>query len=49
MDKMEANLYFLHFDIEDKRIITDKKLEEIVEKYKKIIKEIEQKTFEYNM
>jgi hypothetical protein len=49
MEKMEANLYFLHFDIEDKRIITDQKLEEIIEKYKNIIQEIEQKTFDYNM
>lgn len=49
MEKMEANLYFLHFDIEDRRIITDKKLDEIVKKYKSIIQEIEQKTFDYNM
>ena len=42
-EKMQAKLYFLHFDIEDERELTQEKLDQVLEKYKTIIKEIEKK------
>jgi hypothetical protein len=38
---MKAKLYFLHFDIEDERDLTEELMNTVLEKYKKIIKEIE--------
>ena len=46
---LKAKLYFLHFDIEDEREITQEKLEEIKNKYINIIKEIEQNKVQYAM
>ena len=46
---LEAKLYFLHFDIEDEREITQEKLDEIKNKYLNIIKEIEQNKVQYAM
>ncbi|HNG97195.1 MAG TPA: PD-(D/E)XK nuclease family protein, partial [Candidatus Absconditabacterales bacterium] len=42
-EKIQAKLYFLHFDIEDERELTQEKLDQVLEKYKTIIKEIEKK------
>lgn len=47
--KLKAKLYFLHFDIEDEREITQEKLDEIREKYINIIKEIEKNKLQYAM
>lgn len=41
--KMKAKLYFLHFDIEDTWEITDGLLQEVTEKYRWLVKEIEAK------
>ncbi len=46
---LKAKLYFLHFDIEDEREITQEKLDEIKNKYLKIIREIEQNKVQYAM
>lgn len=46
---LKAKLYFLHFDIEDEREITQNKLDEIKVKYINIIKEIEQNKLQYAM
>jgi len=46
---IKAKLYFLHFDIEDEREITQNKLDEIKAKYVNIIKEIEQNKLQYAM
>ena len=46
---LKAKLYFLHFDIEDQREITQNKLDEIKAKYVNIIKEIEQNKLQYAM
>jgi len=46
---IKAKLYFLHFDIEDEREITQNKLDEIKVKYINIIKEIEQNKLQYAM
>ena len=46
---LKAKLYFLHFDIEDERDITQEKLDEIKNKYLNIIKEIEQNKVQYAM
>ena len=46
---LKAKLYFLHFDIEDERDITQGKLDEIKNKYLNIIREIEQKKLQYAM
>ena len=46
---LKAKLYFLHFDIEDERYITQNKLDEIKNKYINIIKEIEQNKVQYAM
>jgi len=46
---LKAKLYFLHFDIEDERNITQKNLEEIKNKYINIIKEIEENKVQYAM
>ncbi len=46
---LKAKLYFLHFDIEDEREITQEKLDEIKNKYLNIIKEIEQNKVQYAM
>ena len=46
---LKAKLYFLHFDIEDERDITQEKLDEIKNKYINIIKEIEQNKLQYAM
>ena len=46
---LKAKLYFLHFDIEDEREITQNKLDEIKAKYVNIIKEIEQNKLQYAM
>ncbi len=45
--KLKAKLYFLHFDIEDEREITQEKLSEIKDKYLNIIKEIEENKVQY--
>lgn len=45
--KLKAKLYFLHFDIEDERDITQEKLDEIRNKYLNIIKEIEENKVQY--
>jgi hypothetical protein len=42
-------LYFLHFDIEDEREITQDALDKVREKYISIIKEIEQNKVQYAM
>lgn len=44
---LKAKLYFLHFDIEDERDITQEKLKEIKNKYLNIIREIEQNKLQY--
>ncbi len=49
LENIRAKLYFLHFDIEDERLITDNLLEEVVWRYKEIIDKIEIKRFNYNM
>ena len=46
---LKAKLYFLHFDIEDEREITQEKLDEIKNKYLNIIREIEQNKVQYAM
>ena len=46
---LKAKLYFLHFDIEDERDITQEKLNEIKNKYLNIIREIEQNKVQYAM
>lgn len=46
---LKAKLYFLHFDIEDEREITQEKLDEIKNKYLNIINEIEQNRVQYAM
>ena len=46
---LKAKLYFLHFDIEDERDITQEKLDEIKNKYLNIIREIEQNKVQYAM
>ena len=46
---LKAKLYFLHFDIEDERNITQEKLDEIKNKYLNIIREIEQNKVQYAM
>lgn len=46
---LKAKLYFLHFDIEDERDITQNKLDEIKNKYINIIKKIEQDKVQYAM
>ena len=46
---LRAKLYFLHFDIEDERDITQEKLDEIRNKYLNIIWEIEQNKLQYAM
>ena len=46
---LKAKLYFLHFDIEDERDITQEKLDEIRNKYLNIIWEIEQNKLQYAM
>ena len=46
---LKAKLYFLHFDIEDEREITQEKLNEIKNKYLNIIREIEQNKVQYAM
>jgi len=46
---LKAKLYFLHFNIEDERDITQEKLDEIKNKYLNIIKEIEQNKVQYAM
>ena len=46
---LKAKLYFLHFDIEDERDITQKKLDEIKNKYLNIIREIEENKVQYAM
>lgn len=45
--EMKARLYFLHFDIEDERELTDDKMERIRQKYISLIKEIENKKSKY--
>ncbi len=42
-NNLKARLYFLHFDIEDERELTQDRLDQVLEKYKTIIKEIEKK------
>ena len=46
---LKAKLYFLHFDIEDEREITQEKLDDIKNKYLNIIREIEQNKVQYAM
>ena len=46
---LKAKLYFLHFDIEDERDITQEKLDEIKNKYLNIIREIEENKVQYVM
>ena len=46
---LKAKLYFLHFDIEDEREITQEKLDVIKNKYLNIIREIEQNKVQYAM
>jgi putative RecB family exonuclease len=46
---LKAKLYFLHFDIEDERDITQEKLDEIKNKYLNIIREIEKNKVQYAM
>lgn len=46
---LKAKLYFLHFDIEDEREITQDKLDEIKNKYLDIIGEIEKNKLQYAM
>ena len=46
---LRAKLYFLHFDIEDEREITQDALDKVREKYISIIKEIEQNKVQYAM
>ena len=46
---LKAKLYFLHFDIEDERDITQNKVDEIKNKYINIIKKIEQDKVQYAM
>lgn len=46
-DKIKARIYYLHFDIEDEWEITDESLQWVVQKYTKIIKEIEYKKKNY--
>lgn len=46
---LKAKLYFLHFDIEDERDITQEKLNEIKNKYLNIIREIEENKVHYAM
>ena len=46
---LKAKLYFLHFDIEEERDITQEKLDEIKNKYLNIIREIEQNKVQYAM
>lgn len=46
---LKARLYFLHFDIEDEREITQKKCNEVLDKYTTIIKEIESKKATYEL
>lgn len=42
-EKLKARLYFLHFDIEDERDLSQEKLDAVLEKYMWYIKEIESK------
>lgn len=44
---MKARLYFLHFDIEDERDLTEEKMEVIRQKYVNLIREIEDKKRKY--
>ncbi len=46
--KMKAKLYFLHFDIEDERELTDELINKVLDKYKNIIKEIEHAKKQFN-
>ena len=46
---LKAKLYFLHFDIEDERDITQENLDEIKNKYLDIIWKIEQNKLQYAM
>ena len=46
---LKARLYFLHFDIEDEWDLTVEKMNQIKEKYVNIIREIEEKRFQYMM
>ena len=49
LKKVYGNLVYLHFEIQDFWEITDQRIKEITEKYKKIVLEIEQKKAEYNL
>ncbi|UFX82810.1 RecB family exonuclease [Candidatus Absconditicoccus praedator] len=49
MDNVRAKLHFLHFEIEDEWLITKELLDEVVQKYKKIIDDIQNKRFYFNM
>jgi hypothetical protein len=42
-------LVYLHFEIQDFWEITDQRMKEIAEKYKKIVLEIEKEKAEYNL
>ena len=44
---MKARLYFLHFDIEDERDLTEEKMVVIRQKYVKLIRESEDKKSKY--
>lgn len=47
--KVYGNLEYLHFDLQDFWEITEENIQNIVEKYSNIVKEIEQKKAEYNL
>jgi ATP-dependent exoDNAse (exonuclease V) beta subunit len=47
--QIKARLHYLHFDITDEREITDEVLNQVVQKYSKIIESVEIKKFYYNM
>lgn len=49
LKKIKARLHYLHFDLTDQREITEEVLLPIVEKYRKIIAEIENARFEHNI
>lgn len=48
-DSLKAKLYFLHFDIQDERELTEQKLEKVKNKYINIINEIENKKKKFDM
>ncbi len=48
-DKIFGKIHFLHFDVLDTREITEDLLSNVVDKYKNIVQEIQEKRFAHNM